>query len=296
MKFDVNHPRDEACNPVEEAPLNEVQNLEIDLLLEAIYRLSGYDFREYMRSSIQRRLIHRMQMDKLATITQVLDRLLRDRHYLQLLLNDFSINVTEMFRDPSFFYALRQKVLPILGEQPEIRIWHAGCSTGEEVYSMAILLAEEGLADKTIIYATDMNEDVLQKAEKGVFPLRRMQSYTKNYMLAGGLRAFSEYYKTDDHVAYMREFLRKNIVFAQHNLVNDSSFNEFDLIICRNVLIYFDKNLQNRVFQLFTESLRPAGFLGLGNKETLTYAAIADQFQDFDHVNLIYQKTGRASK
>ncbi|KOS61135.1 protein-glutamate O-methyltransferase CheR [Lysinibacillus agricola] len=265
-------------------------DLEIDLLLEAIYRLSGFDFRQYNRSSILRRIYSRMRMSNIPTISRVLEKVIHENEFLEQLLNDFSINVTEMFRNPSFFKAFREEVVPSLRDYPEIRIWHAGCATGEEVYSMAILLQEEGLMDKAVIYATDMNEQVLEKAKKGVFPINKMQAYTKNYMLAGGSHAFSEYYKTDDQYAYFHPALLKNIIFAQHNLVTDQSFNEFHVIMCRNVLIYFSPELQNQVHHLFSESLSNNGFLCLGDKEILRFEDIISKYKEIVGNEKIYQK------
>lgn len=265
-------------------------DLEIDLLLEAIYRLSGFDFRQYNRSSILRRIYNRMRMSNIPTISRVLEKVIHENEFLELLLNDFSINVTEMFRNPSFFKAFRQEVVPHLRNYPEIRIWHAGCATGEEVYSMAILLEEEGLMDKAVIYATDMNEQVLEKAKKGVFPINKMQAYTKNYILAGGSHAFSEYYKTDYQYAYFHPALLKNIIFAQHNLVTDQSFNEFHVIMCRNVLIYFSPELQNQVHHLFSESLSDNGFLCLGDKEILRFEDIISKYKEIVGNEKIYQK------
>ncbi|MFC9540604.1 CheR family methyltransferase [Lysinibacillus sp. NPDC056959] len=265
-------------------------DLEIDLLLEAIYRLSGFDFRQYNRSSISRRIYRRMGMSNIPTISRVLEKVIHEDGFLEQLLNDFSINVTEMFRNPSFFKAFREEVVPFLRDYPEIRIWHAGCSTGEEVYSMAILLQEEGLMDKAVIYATDMNEQVLEKAKKGVFPINKMQAYTKNYMLAGGIHAFSEYYKTDYQYAYFHPALLKNIIFAQHNLVTDQSFNEFHVIMCRNVLIYFSPELQNQVHHLFSESISDNGFLCLGDKETLRFEGVISKYKEIVGNEKIYQK------
>ena len=269
---------------------NQHANLELDLLLEAIYRLSGYDFREYNRASISRRVYNRMKITNTPTISRLQEKVIHEEGYLTQLLNDFSINVTEMFRNPSFFKALRTEIIPMLRDYPEIRIWHAGCATGEEVFSMAILLEEEGLLDKASIYATDMNEGVLEKAKLGVFPIQRMQSYTKNYMLAGGSHAFSEYYKTDFQNAYFHPFLKKNIIFAQHNLVTDQSFNEFHLIMCRNVLIYFSPPLQNQVHRLFYDSLCPDGFLCLGDKETLRFEELITNYKEVVAGARIYQK------
>ncbi|MCL1697703.1 MULTISPECIES: protein-glutamate O-methyltransferase CheR [unclassified Lysinibacillus] len=265
-------------------------DLEIDLLLEAIYRLSGFDFRQYNRSSISRRINNRMRMNNIPTISRVIENVIHEDGFLEQLLNDFSINVTEMFRNPSFFKAFRQEVVPYLRDYPEIRIWHAGCATGEEVYSMAILLQEEGLMDKAVIYATDMNEQVLEKAKRGMFPINKMQAYTKNYMLAGGIQAFSEYYKTDYQYAYFHPSLLKNIIFAQHNLVTDQSFNEFHVIMCRNVLIYFLPELQNKVHYLFAESLSKNGFLCLGDKETIGFEDIISKYKEIVGNEKIFQK------
>ncbi|WP_026677486.1 CheR family methyltransferase [Fictibacillus gelatini] len=269
---------------------NLTKSIEIELLLEGIYRLSGFDFRQYMRSSIWRRIQNRMRLDKIPTVTRLLEKAVHEPGYIDVLLNDFSINVTEMFRDPHFFYSFRKKVVPHLRDLPEIRIWHAGCATGEEVFSMAILMEEEGLSHKTKIYATDMNENVLEKAKRGIFPLSKMQTYTKNYMQAGGTHAFSEYYTTDFKNAYFNSSLKDNIIFFQHNLVTDQSFNEFHVIICRNVLIYFTAVLQNQVHELFYESLCPGGFLGLGDKESIRFAERTGSYSEFNGAERIYRK------
>ena len=267
----------------------ETQDLELDLFLTAVYRLSGFDFRKYMKSSILRRVENRLRLEGLKNITQLTEQVVHHEVFLKKVLDDFSINVTEMFRDPSFFLSFREKVIPRLKELPEIRIWHAGCSSGEEAYSMAILLEEEGIGHKAKIYATDMNEKILEKAQKGIIPLSKMKTYTKNYMQAGGIKAFSEYYHSDHQFAYFKEELLDRIVFAQHNLVTDVSFNEFHIIICRNVLIYFNLELQYNVIELFQESLGTNGFLGLGSKEALRLDAHPD-FEEFDIYNKIYQK------
>ncbi|HWL12022.1 MAG TPA: protein-glutamate O-methyltransferase CheR [Ureibacillus sp.] len=268
----------------------EYTELEIDLLLKAVFRLSGYDFRLYNRSSISRRIHNRMRISNLSTITELTNLIIHDQNYLHQLLNDFSINVTEMFRNPTFFKAFREEVIPKLRDYPEIRIWHAGCATGEEVFSMAVLMEEEGLIEKTVIYATDMNEDVLEKAKNGVFPIHKMQAYTKNYQLAGGKESFSKYYKTDRQYAYFHNSLLKNIIFAQHNLVTDQSFNEFHVIICRNVLIYFTQVLQNQVHHLFYESLVEGGYLGLGDKETLRFTEVMPSYTEVNGAERIYRK------
>lgn len=270
---------------------NELENIEIELLLEGLYRVYGFDFRNYVRTSIRRRVVNRMRMDKLPSVTALLDRVLHDRREAGKLFEDFSIHVTEMFRDPEFFFAFRQLAVPLLRELPEIRIWHAGCSTGEEVYSMAILMQEEGLADITQIFATDMNERSLEKARAGAFPLTRMQGYTRNYLLAGGAQEFSAYYTTDNEFAYFHPSLRQNMMFFQHNLVTDRSFNEFHVIICRNVLIYFDPQLQAHVHRLFDGSLHETGILALGSKESLIYFDRADQYEPIDAAQKLYRKT-----
>ncbi len=267
----------------------EKEELEIELLLLAVYRLSGFDFREYMQSSIHRRVHNRIRLEQLSGITALTEKIIHDEKVLKKLLQDFSINVTEMFRDPHFFETFRREVIPFLRKLPEIRIWHAGCSTGEEAYSMAILMKEEGLESKVKIYATDMNEIVLEKAKQGTIPLSKMQLYTKNYIQSGGKQSFSEYYQTDSHFAYFNKDLLSNIIFAQHNLVTDGSFNEFHVIICRNVLIYFNLDLQAKVLKLFDESLAHGGFLGLGSKEAIR-TEMDSSFYDFLPLEKLYRK------
>ena len=267
MKNKMIHSTSDLFTDTEEIEPNELQKIEINLLLEGLYQMYGYDFRGYVWSSLSRRILHRMRVEKLPTITALLEKVLHEQGFLERLLNDLSIQMTEMYRDPSFFAAFRSEVVPLLRDLPEIRIWHAGCATGEEVYSMAILMLEEGLAEKTRIYATDMNEKALIAAKKGAFPLKKMQQYTKNYLKAGGKKAFSEYYTTDHQFAYFHCSLNENLIFAQHNLVTDSSFNEFHVVLCRNVMIYFDKVLQQKVHALIYNSLANRGFIGLGSKE-----------------------------
>lgn len=272
----------------------ELQEIEITLLLEGVYQMYGYDFRSYVRGSITRRILNRMKAERLPTITALLEKVLHEEGYLERLLNDFSIRMTEMYRDPSFFAAFRKEVVPMLRDLPEIRIWHAGCATGEEVYSMAILMKEEGLGDKTKIYATDMNEKALIAAQKGAFPLKKMQQYTKNYLKAGGSMAFSEYYTTDHQFAYFSPDLNENLTFAQHNLVTDSSFNEFHVILCRNVMIYFDSTLQQKVHRLFYDSLADGGFIGLGSKESILAMPRGMEYEEFNAGEKIYRKKGDA--
>ncbi|CAM3547798.1 protein-glutamate O-methyltransferase CheR [Paenibacillus lupini] len=253
----------------DELPVSEWESIEIELLIEGLYRAYGQDFRHYLRSSIRRRIRNRMCMDGVATVTELLGKVLHEPDYVNKLVNDFSIKVTEMFRDPSFFHAFREKAVPMLRKLPEIRIWHAGCSTGEEVYSMAILLHEEDLLDKARIYATDMSEWAIDQAKSGKFPLKRMQAFTKNYLHAGGSKEFSGYYSTDSDYAIFNSSLADQMIFAQHNLATDSTFNEFHVILCRNVMIYFDPELQNRVHKLFHDSLSADGILALGSMEYL---------------------------
>lgn len=269
---------------------DELQQIEINLLLEGLYQMYGYDFRGYVRSSVHRRILNRMRAEGLPTITSLLEKVLHEPGVLERLLNDLSIRLTEMFRDPSFFAAFRKEVVPVLRNLPEIRIWHAGCATGEEVYSMAILMQEEGLAEKTKIYGTDMNEKAIEAAQRGAFPLKKMRQFTKNYMEAGGTKAFSEYYTTDHRYAYFHPVMSENLMFAQHNLVTDGSFNEFHVILCRNVLIYFDQNLQQHVHRLIFGSLAHGGFLGVGSKETILFVPDGLAYTEFVPEEKIYQK------
>jgi chemotaxis protein methyltransferase CheR len=269
---------------------SEREAIEIDLLLEGIYRRYGFDFRQYARASLRRRLHRRVALEGLQTLSGLQERLLHDPLCMERLLLDLSINVTAMFRDPTFFRAFRLKVVPLLRTYPFIRIWSAGCSTGEETYSLAILLAEEGLYDRTRIYATDINEAVLQQAREGVFPLEKMQEYTENYLAGGGTRAFSEYYTTGYEGARFDRRLTENIVFARHNLATDRSFNEFQVVICRNVMIYFDTPLQNRVHGLFHESLQRLGVLALGPKESLAFTPHVDDYEVLDVQEKLFRK------
>ena len=268
----------------------EVEELEIELLLEAVHRAYGFDFRQYAQASLRRRLHRRMEAERLATVSQLQDRLLHDPDCMERLLLDLSINVTAMFRDPSFYVAFRTKVVPALHTYPFTRIWCAGCSTGEEVYSLAILLQEEGLYDRTRIYATDINENVLATAREGVFPLDRMQQYTLNYLRAGGRHDFSRYYVAAYDGARFSRSLTENVVIAQHNLAMDRTFNEFNVIACRNVMIYFDKELQERVHRLFYDSLAMFGVLALGHKESLTFTELADRYDVLDPAERIYRR------
>jgi chemotaxis protein methyltransferase CheR len=268
----------------------DLEQIEIELLLEGIYRQYGFDFRAYAYASVRRRLWKRIEAEGVGTVSALQEKVLHEPEMMEKLLLDLSINVTAMFRDPDFYVAFRRHVVPILRTYPFIRLWHAGCATGEEVYSMAILLTEEGLYERSRIYATDINEVVLKKAKEGIFPIDRMQEYTENYIAAGGTRAFSDYYVAKYDGALFSPILTKNVVFSQHNLVTDHSFSEFNVILCRNVLIYFDKSLQARVLKLFYESLPMFGILALGSKESLRFSPREDGYEQLSGPQKIYRK------
>jgi chemotaxis protein methyltransferase CheR len=274
----------------EAAQRDDVDEIELALLLEGVYRRYGFDFREYAPASLRRRVWRRVHAEGLSTISALQDKLLHDSACMERLLLDLSINVTAMYRDPTFYVTFREKVVPLLRTYPFTRIWVAGCSTGEEVYSLAILLAEEGVYERTRIYATDINESVLDRARAGVFPLDKMREYTENYIKAGGQRAFSEYYLAKYDGAQFQRSLVENVVFAQHNLVSDRSFNEFNVVVCRNVMIYFDRSLQDRVHRLFYESLTMFGVLALGAKESIKFSPFEDRFEDLDANERLYKK------
>ena len=274
----------------EESPGDFLERIEINLLLEGIYRYYGFDFRNYIFASIKRRIWYRIRAESLSSVSSLQEKVLRDPCMMERLLVDFSIHITEMFRDPPFFKSFREKVVPLLKELPFVRVWHAGCSSGEEVYSMAIILHEEGLYHKTKIYATDMNEDLLKKAKDGVYPIEKMRVYGDNYQRSGGIKEFEDYYEIRHDKGVFHPFLTKNLVFAQHNLSTDHSFNEFHVIICRNVMIYFDKVLQDRVHGLFYESLCPSGILGLGDKEDIAFNNYSHCYEAFDPKQKLYQK------
>ncbi len=275
------------------ADINQIiltQDIETDLLLEAVYHRFGYDFRDYNKAHIKRRILHRMQTTGARSISEMQHKVLHEEGFIEVILRDLSINVTEMYRDPSFYLSIRNEVFPILKTYPFIKIWHAGCATGEEVYSFAIMLKEEGLLNRAQIYATDFNPLVLETARKGIYPISRIKEYTQNYQSAGGNQSFSDYYIATYDSVILDQSLRKNIVFAEHNLVTDSVFAEVHLVVCRNVLIYFNKDLQNRVVKLFTESLVKGGFLGLGSKENLMFTDVYDKYYVVDAKEKIYKK------
>jgi chemotaxis protein methyltransferase CheR len=279
-----------AAGHLERAEELDLERLEIELLLEGVHRRYGFDFRDYAPASLRRRLRRRMDGEKVETISALQDLLLHDPAVMERLLLDLSVNVTAMFRDPSFFLRIREKLVPLLRTYPFSRIWVAGCSTGEEVYSLAILLEEEGLADRVRIYATDINQAVIETAKLGVFPLEKMQEYTQNYIRAGGTRSFSEYYVARYDGARFARSLVDGAVFAQHNLVSDAAFNEFHLIVCRNVMIYFAEPLQAHVHKLFYESLARLGVLALGQKETIRFSPHAERFEELDAAERLYKK------
>lgn len=264
-------------------------DLEIELLLEAIYRKYHYDFRSYARASLRRRMAHAVERFGCATVSQLQDRVLHDPSVLPELLQDLTIPVSDLFRDPLYFRAVREQVVPVLRTYPSIRIWIAGCGTGEEVYSFAILLEEEGLLDRALLYATDINGETLRKAEQGVYPVDRVPAFTRSYQAAGGTRSLSDYYTAAYGSAVFDRRLRRSVVFSDHSLATDQVFAEVQMISCRNVLIYFDRTLQDRTIRLFADALAPRGFLGLGPKETLRFSSLAARFEELDREQRIYR-------
>jgi chemotaxis protein methyltransferase CheR len=269
---------------------HQLEDIEIQLLLEGMFRHYGFDFRNYAPASIKRRIHESMRDEGAETVSAFQAKVLHDPACLERLLYRLSVNVTSMFRDPSFFQSFRNRVVPLLRTYPFVRIWHAGCSSGEEVYSMAILLQEEDLYQRCRIYATDMSKEVLRKAREGIFPLASMQEYTANYMKAGGKRFFSDYYTAQYDSVMFSPSLKANLVFSEHNLVTDGSFNEFHVILCRNVMIYFNKTLQERVHNLIYESLSMLGVFGLGNKESLRFTPRESFYEELDQRDRIYRK------
>jgi len=264
--------------------------LEISLLLEAFYQKYGYDFREYSKAHINRRIINRMRLSGLEDVSQIQSKVLKDETFAHELLQDLSITVTEMFRDQDFYKSLRENVIPVLKTYPFIKIWHAGCATGEEAYSMAIIMQEEGLYDRTTIYATDFNQHALNKAKEGIFSNALMKEYTINYQLSGGKKSFSDYYTSNYDNVIMNQSLKKNIVWANHNLVTDSVFAEVHLVLCKNVLIYFNNSLQNKVQKLFYDSLINGGILCLGAKEGLRFTDFFEKYTELDKKQRIFKK------
>ena len=275
----------------ESITISENESIEFDLLIEAIYKKYGYDFRNYAKPTLKRRIQNKLSSTGIDSISSMQHRVLYDKKFFESVLIDLTVNVTEMFRDPSFYRAVRENVIPILKKYPFLKIWHAGCSTGEEVYSMAILLEEEGLLARTTLYATDIDEKVLRKAKEGIYPLDKIREYTSNYQKAGGTEAFSDYYTAKYEAVIMDSALKKKIVFSQHNLVTGKAFSEMNMIVCRNVIIYFDKELQNRVLSLFNESLIEKGVLCLGSKESVQFTTSKNHFIELVGKEKIYQKS-----
>ena len=267
-----------------------VKDEELEYLIKDVYDLYGYDFSLYSRASFKRRVNRICLIDKFTSFAELRYTLINEPNYLKRFIEEVTVNVTEMFRDPYFFKELRENILPQLGTYPLIRIWIAGCSTGEEAYSVAILLKEAGLYHKSLIYATDINPSVLETARAGVFPISQMKTYSENYILSVGKKDFSDYYTANYDSARFDSSLKEKMILSTHNLVSDSSFNSFQLIVCRNVLIYFDKPLQERVFKLFDDSLENLGYLALGSKETLRFSNLATIYQQIDDQK-IWKKT-----
>lgn len=256
-----------------------ITDQEVEILINDVLEQHGYDFTEYSRASLKRRLSRLYSLDKHVSFAEFRFKILNDNVYFKHFVEGVTVNVTEMFRDPSFYKTLRNNILPSLNTYPFIRIWLAGCSTGEEAYSVAIILKELNLLQKSLIYATDINPTVLEKATSGMFPLSQMKSYSENYIASGGTKDFSSYYTANYNLAKFDTELKRKVIFSTHNLVSDRSFNEFQLILCRNVLIYFDRSLQFRVLQLFDQSLENLGYLALGTKETIDFSPISPLYK-----------------
>ena len=272
---------------------SEIEHIEVELLLEAVYQRYGYDFRSYARASIDRRVRQFMSGKNVRLISELIPCVLYDEALFSELAQYFSIAVTEMFRDPFVYCALREKVVPLLKTYPFVKVWHAGCATGEEVYSLAILLKEEGLFDRVTIFGTDFNDRALEQARQGIYPAERIKDFTRNYQEAGGKGSFSEYYHARYESAALDASLKERITFANHNLATDAAFGEMHLVFCRNVLIYFNPELQNRALRLFDESLVRGGFLCLGTKEDIQFTEVAGGYDAVDSAARIYRKKVR---
>lgn len=270
----------------------EIEDIEIHLFFEAMAMRHGYDFRNYAKASMKRRLLAFTQSQGCREIGALIPRLLREEDFLAHALAHLSVPVTEMFRDPGVFLALRREVLPLLDSYPRITVWQPGCATGEEPYSLAIMLKEEGLLQKTQIYATDINDSALAKAEEGIYPARNLAAYADNYVQAGGKTALTDYFHTAYNFSKINDEIRERIVFAHHNLVADGVFCEVNLVLCRNVLIYFDRTLQNHVLTLFHECLVRGGYLCLGNRESLQFTDVSDKFRVVDKARRIFRQQG----
>lgn len=271
----------------------EIENIYIELIIDVIYKRYGYDFKNYALSSLKRRIKDHITTHSISGYSELLDLILRDHLSFEKLFLEMTVNVTEMFRDPTFYRSFREIAIPILKTYPSLKIWHAGCSTGEEVYSMAILLEEEGILKNSRIYGTDINEHALNHAKEGIYSLNHIKEYTSNYLKSGGSREFSDYYHTKYDAAVINSELKKHIMFSHHNLVTDGSFSTFNLILCRNVMIYFDRNLQTRVLNLLDDSLCDFGIFCLGSKETLSCTVLQDKYKALNQSAKIYQKVGK---
>ena len=272
-----------------------VEQIELALLLEGIYQRYGYDFRGYAMESVQRRLGQFLADQSMSSFLDVAGRVLRDQEFFHALMPYFSVSVTSLFRDPSFYATLAQVVIPRLRSWPHIKVWHAGCATGEEVYSHAILLREAGIQERCMLYATDISQSALDTAKAGIYSLEVIRKGTANYQLAGGARALSDYYYARYQAAVMDPSLRRRVMFTPHNLAMDTSFGEMQVIVCRNVMIYFSEALQNKVLELFWESLDYGGYLCLGDKESLSYTCVADRFELVDEAARVYKTVVSAS-
>ena len=268
----------------------ETERIEIELLLEAIFLRYGYDFRSYARASIERRTRQFLSGTGCASVSEMIPKVMHDEEFFSRLARYFSVSVTEMFRDPFVYRSVRENVVPLLRTWPHFKVWHAGCATGEEVYSLAVVLKEEGIYDRATIYATDFNDEALEKSREGVYDLEKLQEATRNYQQAGGKASFSEYYHARYGAVAMDGTLKERLTFSVHNLVSDHVFGEMHLILCRNVLIYFNHALKNRALGLFTESLVHGGFLCLGTKEDLQFSDMSERYDVVDHKARIYKK------
>jgi chemotaxis protein methyltransferase CheR len=275
---------------MEEVKQDHVSDSEVDILLNDLLEIFGYDFTNYSLASVKRRINRIFSLDRFTSFADFRKRIITDERYISRFIQEITVNVTEMFRDPGFYATIREKVIPVLSTHPFIRIWHAGCSTGEEVYSMAICLRESNLLHKSLLYATDINTDVLAAVDRGIFPLGMIRQYSENYLRSGGTEDFSKYYTAKYDLAKFDEGLREKMIVSTHNLVSDGSFNEFQLIICRNVLIYFNKGLQERVFNLFDASLEKLGFIGLGSKEQIRFSNVGNKYSQLDPREKIWRK------
>ena len=272
------------------APRRSDFDIEIALLLEAVYLKYQHDFRHYAYASLRRRIRQAMQRFGVEKVSQLQDRVLHDESVFASMLQYFTVQVSEMFRDPPYFHALREKVVPLLATYPYVKVWVAGCSTGEEAWSLAILLAEEGLLPRTLIYATDINPEALATAQAGVYPVDRMALFSTNYLKAGGKGSLADYYTAAYGNAVLDKALKSTIVFSDHSLATDHVFSEVELVSCRNVLIYFDRALQARAIGLFHDALTHRGFLGIGSRETLRFTPQAAAFEEFAGPERIYRK------